>query len=60
MSFKKIVNLILKAVGLAMGAAVVVLSILKSLDSGTAVLMLGIGLFAVSLAQFAGGRASGK
>lgn len=40
----KIFNLVLKAVPLAMGIAVVVLSRLNSIDVQTAIAMLGLGL----------------
>ena len=41
-----------KAVALAMGVAVVVLSTLKQLDTDSAVGMLGVGLTALSIVQF--------
>lgn len=44
--------LICRAVGLAMGVAVVVLSLLKQLDLNTAAGMLGVGLTALSIHQF--------
>lgn len=43
---------ICKAVALAMGVAVVVLSALKQLDAGSAAGMLGVDLTALSLVQF--------
>ena len=43
-SIRQIVSVIFKAVTLAMGVAVVVLSCLGSLDPQTAVPLLGIGL----------------
>ena len=43
-SVKEIVTVVFKAVALAMGVAVVVLSRLGSLDAQTAVSLLGIGL----------------
>ncbi len=46
---KKIVNLICRCVGLGMGVAVVVLNVLEKLDVNSAITMLGIGLFAISL-----------
>ena len=44
--------LICHAVGLAMGVAVIVLSVLKQLDLNTAAGMLGVGLTALSIHQF--------
>ena len=44
----KLIKLICNAVGLAMGVAVIVLFILKKLDTNNAIIMLGIGLFSVS------------
>ena len=49
----KIVNLVCKAVALAMGVAVVVLGALKGATVDTQVTMLGIGLFALALAALA-------
>ena len=46
---KKTVSLILKAVSLGMGVAVIVLGILQVLSAETAVTMLGLGLTALSL-----------
>jgi hypothetical protein len=43
------VSQVLKAVGLAMGVAVVVLSILNAGTTDTYVMLLGIGLFALGL-----------
>ena len=48
------VSVILRAVALAMGVAVVVLSILKTIDLNTAVLLLGIGLAALAITTFEG------
>lgn len=45
----KIIDLILKGVGLAMSIDVVVLSILDELKVRDAIIMLGIGLFCISL-----------
>jgi hypothetical protein len=47
-----IVGTVLKGVALAMGVAVVVLSILKTADPATLIMLLGIGLFAVALSMF--------
>lgn len=46
---KDLVNTICKAVGMAMGIAVVVLSVLGELDVNTALIMLGVGLAGVSM-----------
>jgi len=46
---KKIINLVCRCVGVGMGGAVVVLNILEKLNASSAITMLGIGLFAVSL-----------
>ena len=43
-SVRKIVSLIFRALTLAMGVAVVALSCLCSLETGTAITLLGIGL----------------
>jgi len=45
-----IVQLVLKAVGMAMGVASVVLSILGTVPVQTNVILLGIGVFALGLA----------
>ena len=47
-----IVQLVLKAVALAMGVAVVVLSILGTAPVDTLVTLLGIGLFCLALWAF--------
>jgi hypothetical protein len=44
-----IVMLVLKAVGMAMGIVVIVLSALKTASVQTNILLLGIGLFALGL-----------
>lgn len=44
-------QLALKAVALAMGVAVVVLSVLGTVPLQTSVILLGIGLFALALAS---------
>ena len=44
---------IFSAVALAMGVAVVVLAILKKIDSNSALIMLGIGVFGHGLNQLA-------
>ena len=43
-SIREIISVIFKAVTLAMGVAVVVLSCMGSLDAQTAITLLGIGL----------------
>ena len=52
-SIREIVSVIFKAVTLAMGAAVVVLSCLGNLESQTAVTMLGLGLACAGAAMLA-------
>jgi hypothetical protein len=47
---QSLVQLVLKAVALAMGVAAVVLSILGTVPLQTNVMLLGIGLFALALA----------
>ena len=44
-----IVNLVFKAIALAMAVAVVVTSILGVMDAGGQVLLLGIGLFSLTI-----------
>lgn len=51
---ESLAGLILKALPLAMGAAVVVLSALKALDMQSGMAMLGIGLFCMGLRQLKG------
>ncbi len=48
---KNIVSTVLKAVGFAMGVAVIVLSTLNALNPSTAASLLGIGLTALGLAS---------
>ncbi len=50
MKTSNMVALVLKAVGMAMGIAVVVLNMLRAASVETSLLLLGIGLFAVGLA----------
>lgn len=52
----KIIQLMLKAVPLAMGIAVTVLSILKEIDPASALTMLGIGLACLSVSALNGGN----
>ena len=46
---KELINLILKAVGLAMGIGVVVLNILNKMELKSSIIMLGIGMFCIGL-----------
>ncbi len=46
---RSLVNLVFKAVSLAMAVAVVVLSILGTVTAETQVLLLGIGLFGLAI-----------
>ena len=46
---KPIINLILQSVGMAMGVAVVVMSILGNTDTRALITLLGIGLLAIGL-----------
>ena len=50
-SLRETVSLILRAVAVAMGVAVVVLSCLSSLETKSAVTMLGIGLSCAGIAM---------
>lgn len=52
-SIRKIISVIFKAVTLAMGIAVVVLSCMGSLDAQTSVILLGIGLACAGAAMLA-------
>ena len=47
------VHLIMKAVALAMGVGVVVLSVLNELDTNSGMGMLGIGLACLAISSFA-------
>jgi len=49
--YKRITSIVLKGIALAMGIAVVVLNTLGSLNVGSALTMLGIGLFTLALAS---------
>ena len=53
MSIRELISVIFKAVTLAMGVAVVVLSCLGSLELQTAVTLLGIGLVCAGAAMLA-------
>ena len=52
-SIREIISVVFKAVTLAMGVAVVVLSCLDSLETQTAVTLLGIGLACAGVAMLA-------
>ena len=52
-SIREIISAIFKAVTLAMGVAVVVLSCMGSLDAQTSVILLGIGLACAGAAMLA-------
>ena len=52
-SIREIISVVFKAVTLAMGVAVVVLSCLGSLEAETAVTLLGIGLACAGAAMLA-------
>jgi hypothetical protein len=53
---KRLIELVLKAVALAMAVASVVLGILSAAPLETNVTLLGIGLFALALAALRGGE----
>ena len=46
---KDLINLIFKAVALAMGIAVVVLNILNQIDIKSSIIMLGIGITCIAI-----------
>ena len=46
---KDLINLILKAVAIAMGIGVVVLNILEKIETKSSIIMLGIGVFCIVL-----------
>jgi len=50
--YKKGTKIALKGIGLAMGIAVIVLGVLKTLEINSAISMLGFGLTALALASF--------
>ena len=56
----KLVDLVFKAVGLAMAVAVVVLNILKTASTETSILLLGIGLFCLAIVNFDKSEEMGK
>lgn len=49
---KNITQMIMKAVALGMGVAVVVLSTLNTIDANSGMLMLGIGLACLAISTF--------
>lgn len=55
---KEVISIILKAVPLAMGVGVVVLSVLKELNIYSGFAMLGIGLLCLSLDSLSNGKKS--
>lgn len=52
MKIKVFINLVFKAIGLAMGVAVTVLSIIKEIEPTSACIMLGGGLTCLGISQF--------
>ena len=48
---KKVINDIFKAVGLAMGVATLVLSIMKIVDTNTSITLLAIGVTSLGISQ---------
>lgn len=48
---KKLINTIFKCVGLAMGVATVVLSVMKAIDTNAAITLLGIGVTSIGISQ---------
>lgn len=51
-SMQELLPLILRAVAIAMSIAVIILSVIDKLDESSALLMLGTGLFCLSLLSF--------
>lgn len=51
-NLKESINLIFKAVGLAMGIAVTVLCIIQKIETNSAIVMLGIGLTSLGISFF--------
>ncbi len=47
--YKKIFSLALKGIAVALGVAVIVLNSLHTLDGGTAITLLGLGLTALAI-----------
>lgn len=50
--YSKLIELILKGIALAMGIAVVVMSLLSEIDVNSGLTMLGIGLMCMAISQF--------
>ena len=59
-SIKSLINLILKAVAVAMGVAVTVISIIGELETKSAILMLAIGLSCAGISMLAENSGEGK
>lgn len=53
---KQKVNIIFKAVGLAMGVATLVLSIMETIEVKTAITLLSIGLLSLGISQLNSGN----
>ena len=51
-NLKELINLIFKAVGLAMGIAVTVLCIIQKIEINSAIVMIGIGLTSLGISFF--------
>lgn len=56
----QLINLIFRAVGVAMGIAVVVLNILTELQISAAITMLGIGLACISISLLPNNRENNR
>jgi hypothetical protein len=52
MKIRRIIDIALKAIALAMGIAVTVLSVLNKVEIKSAISMLGIGLACLTITQF--------
>ena len=55
-SVQPIINLVLKAVALAMSVAVIVLGMLGQVSVESSISLLGIGLFALAIVSFSNSR----
>lgn len=58
--FKEMVNLILRAVGLATGVAVVAMMIMNVIELNTAVMLLGIGVASLGISSFTANSKNGE
>lgn len=58
--FRQLLNLVFKAVALAMGVCVAVLSVMGKVESRDALVMLGVGLACLALAQLSSRGAEGE